>query len=1739
MSGVNTHAATGILQATQGNNQQILDAINTIGLAYGYNLSDPSNTVLKNQNDLEGEINTLKIAHINGINDLKDSISSVITATSSNNNIAVTSLKDTINNTLNVSSNENKTLITTLTSTIENAITQSLTGVSNTFKESFDNLANNISNRDISANSRFENLISSLTQDANSSNDSLNRFAESIVNTDISANERIEKLITTLTIIDNSANIELHNLAQTIINKDSSANDRFEKLINTIHLTDISHNERFENLLSTINNNDISRNISFENLITQIKQNDISFNNNFNNLISTINANDVSTNNLISTLISRDASNSKALIDTLISIDTNASSRNSLLINRLSNFDVSLNTSLENILSQISISDSCSNYIFQNMTQQLINSDASANERIYKLCNSIHNFDISSNTSLIEAIQVIDNSRNEALKYIKNLDASTNENIINLIDKIDQGNNMVIDKMQEILTAINVSHDENIDNICDVMNSLNIKSNDTQQKLQEYIGRYIVIPLFKQRIIDTSVTYYKMLENRILCVIEDYLVYFRLGDIASLVVYFNTKKQIELASDVYDIKREAFEAFLKFTPGATCFSDMDDDTMEQYKSFRKYISWAYKTLDGLIKAIEMWNKLNTYESYGFDAEILNDKELLTDYLTACAEEERKKFAFLEEEEVGLNIGGDRLAIKPKYEEYRKRYGWPQDGIFDAEKMAGIIKDLEAQGIIEPPKEDICTTSGTSSNENTECTSNTETGETSNTETGETSNTEYGETSNTEANSSSSPETQESSSETIDPETSDCNDRSSSDKSTSDKSTSDKSTSDKSTSDKSTSDKSNDDSNNPSSSSMGNSDSEQCKSLSDTSNKSSNSSNTDINSVVKSFSTCSSDEGVANCSFSSDDLCNNELTQYTTAAYFVYVAIEDDFHAINTFYYPLFLSKNDAIDANDISSNNEVMSWTFVQHPGIIFWMPFSTRSNWGPNSISHPPLAMEYIHFTNCIGSSGIYYHPVSRNKQPRNSFNFEINNASVIKYLMESPVIIDEQLDPVGDFDTTIKIPWISLPDASQNNWKNLFCFSTDATIFNDIYANNKNLKFYSDKNQWYNGNLLTLDIIDPNYHNLKSYLGKTSISTDYINHISMDLFNNTFMWQVFTNLDDILNDLSNNNIESDIKTKIEISDACGATGLQDVSVLPSTILSQLAHNSQFGHDRIKNLLAERNGDVSKKMCLLQEGDYIQFNITIIPSNNGIVENIDNRRVTKKTYNICFVLLHSDPKNYDLDNLQLTTIEIFGRFFPSNELKLQSPMFDEPNPPGTFTYQWMSNGVDIDGANDINYILTDADASSNISSRITFTHVNDTSNSIITDDYYINNTQIPIITGSLFEGFTLFARSYFIRGDLSYQWNRNGVPIDGATLECYLLTEQDISSNISVTVTTDFPFIAPVTSEATTIIKNHEDPVEPTNFKGLFSHTNKVVFKWDKITNYPFDYYIERIYTVTVGDNSYTSGISQNHISKEVFQNVSLPVSTNLDTDIDILQIIVDKTNNFSSNSAEDEKNTYVFPLNKDTWSNSLIRYVVFIQDSSSVKMMELVIEKIVVMTTTKLILGDLKCITNPSSELLNLCPLGEALNFDNVNRFSFTEWSADSLILLHNEWNSATLTNSQDYALQNVTLNIYEEIAHTNENNFPYEITDYQYKYVIRSENNNNVISNRSSEIIFVSDSEKILIDTWLSNNSDTLNRFGDPIDTVYTGGNPLFNESDEIINDLYDYIKTQNPTNPWIIN
>lgn len=57
----------------------------------------------------------------------------------------------------------------------------------------------------------------------------------------------------------------------------------------------------------------------------------------------------------------------------------------------------------------------------------------------------------------------------------------------------------------------------------------------------------------------------------------------------------------------------------------------------------------------------------------------------------------------------------------------------------------------------------------------------------------------------------------------------------------------------------------------------------------------------------------------------------------------------------------------------------------------------------------------------------------------------------------------------------------------------------------------------------------------------------------------------------------------------------------------------------------------------------------------------------------------------------------------------------------------------------------------------------------------------------------------------------------------------------------------------------------------------------------------------------------------------------------------------------------------------------------------------------------------------------------------------------------------------------------------------------------------------------------------SEEALIDAWLEGNN--LNQYGDPKDTMYLGGTPLFDERTGTRIDRYEYIKRNHPNKPWM--
>lgn len=59
-------------------------------------------------------------------------------------------------------------------------------------------------------------------------------------------------------------------------------------------------------------------------------------------------------------------------------------------------------------------------------------------------------------------------------------------------------------------------------------------------------------------------------------------------------------------------------------------------------------------------------------------------------------------------------------------------------------------------------------------------------------------------------------------------------------------------------------------------------------------------------------------------------------------------------------------------------------------------------------------------------------------------------------------------------------------------------------------------------------------------------------------------------------------------------------------------------------------------------------------------------------------------------------------------------------------------------------------------------------------------------------------------------------------------------------------------------------------------------------------------------------------------------------------------------------------------------------------------------------------------------------------------------------------------------------------------------------------------------------------LTEAEKKRIDLWIK--KEGLNQYGDPKDTVYSGGTPLFDEKTGEKIDRYEYILRRHPDRPW---
>lgn len=123
--------------------------------------------------------------------------------------------------------------------------------------------------------------------------------------------------------------------------------------------------------------------------------------------------------------------------------------------------------------------------------------------------------------------------------------------------------------------------------------------------------------------------------------------------------------------------------------------------------------------------------------------------------------------------------------------------------------------------------------------------------------------------------------------------------------------------------------------------------------------------------------------------------------------------------------------------------------------------------------------------------------------------------------------------------------------------------------------------------------------------------------------------------------------------------------------------------------------------------------------------------------------------------------------------------------------------------HQWLRNGAAIPRATSLTYTLTPDDAGKRISFRVTSTKFGYARSAIASSGTTIAPGQLaaatPKVTGTAKSGSSLRADAG-VWGpgpvQLSYQWNRNGNPISGATQAAYRLSSGDVGRRISVTVT-------------------------------------------------------------------------------------------------------------------------------------------------------------------------------------------------------------------------------------------------------------------------------------------------------------------------------------------------------
>ncbi|GEM_PF-2294580 len=164
----------------------------------------------------------------------------------------------------------------------------------------------------------------------------------------------------------------------------------------------------------------------------------------------------------------------------------------------------------------------------------------------------------------------------------------------------------------------------------------------------------------------------------------------------------------------------------------------------------------------------------------------------------------------------------------------------------------------------------------------------------------------------------------------------------------------------------------------------------------------------------------------------------------------------------------------------------------------------------------------------------------------------------------------------------------------------------------------------------------------------------------------------------------------------------------------------------------------------------------------------------------------------------------------------------------------------GTISYQWYRAGSAIDGATNDTYVLTQWDVGQTLTVTAGYLDGQGSAESITSNVTAVvaNVNDLPVgsvtISGTPTEGQTLTAGNTLADVDglgvISYQWNRAGNAISGATGSSYTLGSADVGQSVSVTAsyTDGFGTVEEMTSSAVVIANLNYSPTGSVSIRGV-----------------------------------------------------------------------------------------------------------------------------------------------------------------------------------------------------------------------------------------------------------------------------------------------------------------------